>query len=276
MDFKSYNKNVLLDDNTGFLSSVFNAEGAHFLHDRGLQKIFIAMLLCCISPFIKAETSDHSKLRENLFSPDKRVACNAQIGVCYDRMGPSIGLTQIYLGNEAAQRLTDVMREQVMLSGPGKVFFPTQDSVCIGETGPCIANGSIDDALTGILYGPWRESDQNAQKLALLNVEWQWVGSRYNDDTSIMPPEPSRYTVIFLTDGLVRARVDCNRAGGRYDIDAHQLKIDITRSTRVACEPNSMETAFLKDIARTNSFFLKQGRLYIDLNYHSGTMEFKQ
>jgi heat shock protein HslJ len=279
MHLKSSKKTVWVVDDADLSNAASNAYGVYsacFLYLRRIFKIFIAIIMFSISLSIVAETSHQSLLPEHTFSPDKRVVCNAERAVCFDRMGPSIGLTRIYLGDEAAQRVTIMMREQLMLSGSGKVFFPTQDSVCIGESGPCIINGDVDEALNGVLFGPWQEDELNTSKLRLYDVEWQWVGSRYNDDTSIKPPEPSHYTLNLLPDGSVHARADCNRAGGRYSIEAHQLRIDINRSTRAACAPDSLEAHFLKDIARTGAFFLKNGQLYIDLNYHSGTMQFSQ
>ena len=48
---------------------------------------------------------DASGMSSPLYSPDHRVVGNREHAVCYDRDGASIGLTQAFLGQEAADRL---------------------------------------------------------------------------------------------------------------------------------------------------------------------------
>lgn len=215
-----------------------------------------------------------ASLPEGLSTPDQRVVCNTMRGACYDRLGPSIGLTQIFLGREAAENLTAVLRHALPPSGVEPSFSPAPGVECVRETGPCRALGAVHEGLTAVLFGPWPETRRDAEVVALLGVDWKWLGTRYNDDTSTKPDEPSHYTLRLSADGSVQARLDCNRAGGQYRLEAHRLTVELTHSTMAACEPGSLDTIFRKDLARTGTFFLKDGRLYVDLSYDSGTMEF--
>ncbi len=46
-------------------------------------------------------------------------------------------------------------------------------------------------------------------------------------------------------------------------------------STRMACAPDSLDTVFMRDLQRVVSFFLRNGRLYLELPYDSGTLKFR-
>ena len=109
---------------------------------------------------------------------------------------------------------------------------------------------------------------------AILDADWHWLGTRYNNDTETRPAEPARYTLRLQPDGSARLRVDCNRAGGRYRIEARRIRIETTHGTLAACEPGSLERVFLRDLAAAAGYFMKEGRLYLDLQDDSGTMEF--
>lgn len=74
--------------------------------------------------------------------------------------------------------------------------------------------------------------------------------------------------------GLVRLQADCNAAGGRYRIEEHRITITVTHSTMAACEPDSADRTFLKDLDAAGRWFDREGRLYLDLAVGSGAMEF--
>jgi len=209
-------------------------------------------------------------LPDGLSTPDPRVVCNTAQAICYDRLGPSIGLTQVYLGREAADRLTTALRGPPA-SGPETSFSPAPGVECRRATGPCRIAGKVDTELTALLFGPWPATG-NAD--ALLGVDWKWLASRYPDGSVVTPPDPSHYTLHFTSDGLVKLRVDCNRAGGRYRLDAPRLAIEVMHSTRAACGPQSLESVFLRDLARTDTAVIRDARLYIELRDPGGRMEF--
>jgi heat shock protein HslJ len=212
-------------------------------------------------------------LPEGLSSPDQRVVCNTARGACYDRFGPSIGLTQAFLGRAAAAALTAELREEPAAARQAN-FSPAPGIECVRAAGPCRRQGKVLGELTAILFGPWPETGLDAELRSILGIEWKWLGSRYNNDTSLRPADPSRYTVRLEANGFVQARVDCNRAGGRYRLAERRLTIELMHSTMAACEPGSLEAVFRQDLARTGHFHLRDGRLFVDLGYDTGTMEF--
>lgn len=108
----------------------------------------------------------------------------------------------------------------------------------------------------------------------IIGPVWQWVRTRYNNDTITAPEKPERYTIRFLENGNIAVKADCNQKGGTYTREGKTVTIRITHSTMAACEPGSLEGTFAKDLGAAAVFFLKDGDLYIDLKYDSGTMRF--
>lgn len=215
-----------------------------------------------------------AELPAGLSSPDRGVVCDSQRGACFDRFGPSIGLTQAFLGPDAARALTSVLRNAPPDRSPGAEFSPADNVTCRRETGPCRVSGVLHAALTAVLYGPHPARSRSAEAAAVVGVEWRWVASRYSDDTEARPADRTRYRLRLQPDGTLHARVDCNQAGGRYRIDGSAIVIEVTHSTMAACEPGSLDRTFLRDLGGATTFFVRQGRLYLDLKYDSGTMEF--
>lgn len=103
--------------------------------------------------------------------------------------------------------------------------------------------------------------------------DWQWVQTLYNDGKKYVPSEPKQYTIRFQDDGTLKIRADCNLKGGRYAISENSLSIEITQSTMAACPEGSLEDRFVRDLSAGARYFLKDGNLYIDLKYDSGTMK---
>ena len=236
---------------------------------RRLQSLLIIALA---SLAVMPATADEKSA--TLFTPDRRVLCNRDRAVCYDRFGPSIGLTQAFLGQEAADRLTDALRAAAPPAT--KPEFSVADAiVCRREVGPCLVNGTEDATLTAVLFGPWDSTDR-PDLASVLGIDWQWQGSRYSDGTSSRPTDPDHYVVHFEQSGRVVLRVDCNRAMGAYRMLGASLTIQIGPMTRAACLPESLDTTFLRDLSGVSGFSLDGDRLRLEMRSAdaTGTMEF--
>ena len=210
-----------------------------------------------------------------LDAPDHGVVCHREGGVCYDRYGPSIGLTEAFMGSAAANRLTTALRERPTERQPGAVFSPAEGVECVHKTGPCRVQGAPHAALTAVLYGPWPPRlEHGAEARAIVGADWRWLGTRYNNDTEVRPAEPARYTLHLAPDGAVRVHADCNGAGGQYRLAGSRITIEVTHTTMAACESGSLDGVFLQDLAAAAGYFMQHGQLYLDLQYDTGTMEF--
>ncbi len=117
-----------------------------------------------------------AELPAGLRSPDHGVVCDSRRGVCFDRFGPSIGLTEAFLGPSAARALTAVLREAPPDHGPRAEFSPAENVRCRRKTGPCRTGGVVDDALTAVLYGSRPAGARRADASALGNLPATYTG----------------------------------------------------------------------------------------------------
>ena len=109
---------------------------------------------------------------------------------------------------------------------------------------------------------------------AILNKTWQWE-STITPVEKITVPEPERYTILLQADGRAQMRFDCNSGSGGFKISPGKLSFGPLLSTRMACLPDSLDNAFMRDLQRVVSFFVDSGRLYLELPDDSGTMTFR-
>jgi len=121
---------------------------------------------------------------------------------------------------------------------------------------------------------PLPEVAAGGKRALVAGTVWQWAQTLYSDGQRSVPSDPQRYTINFLENGEISAKADCNMKGGRYTLDENRLSLEITRSTRRACEDGSLEDRFVRDLSAGTSFFLRGGELYIELKFDSGVMKF--
>ena len=107
---------------------------------------------------------------------------------------------------------------------------------------------------------------------------WQWVQTLYSDDRKVVPANPENYTIQFQEGGTLNVKADCNQKGGTYSSSAQEkrISIEITHSTMAFCPEGSLEDEFVKGLSAAAIYFIKDGDLYIDLKYDSGTMRFSE
>jgi heat shock protein HslJ len=155
---------------------------------------------------------------------------------------------------EVQGHLTDKATEGFATDYDGQIVIEALDLIRNRQEEDCAASLVAGDDITG--------------------AEWKWQQTLYNNDQRAVPGDPSHYTITFKPDGTLSIRADCNRAGGKYTLEKSALTIEVTHSTRAACPPDSLEQTFLKNLNATAIYFMREGHLYIDLKYDTGTMKF--
>lgn len=113
-------------------------------------------------------------------------------------------------------------------------------------------------------------------KSSLTDAIWRWQGTVYNNDTESVSADPDRFTLTLQSDGKVSIRADCNRGGGTYILDEKKISITITHTTRAACSPGSLEKPYIRDLNGVAGWFFKEGDLYLDIKFDTGTMKFSK
>jgi heat shock protein HslJ len=109
---------------------------------------------------------------------------------------------------------------------------------------------------------------------AITGVTWEWISTTTPVEQTVVP-DPARYTILLQPDGQLRARFDCNRGGGKYEIEEGRLSFGPLISTRVACPEDSLDAPFMMDLQRVSSFFVRDGELYLEMPMDSGTLRFR-
>jgi heat shock protein HslJ len=109
----------------------------------------------------------------------------------------------------------------------------------------------------------------------LLNTQWQWIETITPVET-ITATNPQSYSLTLLSNGKAQILFDCNRGGGTYEAGKGKLSFGQLFSTRMACEPGSQDTIFMRDLSRITSFFIEGDDLYLEMPVDSGTLHFRK
>lgn len=122
--------------------------------------------------------------------------------------------------------------------------------------------------------GSAAESRQRTPE-AITGKLWQWEET-VTPTEKIVSAAPGNYTLQLQADGRAQVRYDCNRGGGSYRIgEPGRIAFGPLASTMMACPPGSQAHRFGKDLGQVISFFVEDGRLYLELPVDSGTMRFR-
>lgn len=109
--------------------------------------------------------------------------------------------------------------------------------------------------------------------LGLTDIPWEWVGT--TSPSGLAPVgDPSRYIILFNTDGTANIKADCNSVHATYTTDGSSISITPGPSTMAACPPDSQDAQFMNQLSNAAIYFIDGGNLYIDLFADAGTMRF--
>ena len=97
---------------------------------------------------------------------------------------------------------------------------------------------------------------------AIPPVVWELVEYTERGGEPVAIDDPTRYTLQFLAEGELLARVDCNQGHGGYTAADGVLTVTPMATTRMACPPGSVDTVFLRLLLAATAFgFDADGRL---------------
>ena len=107
-------------------------------------------------------------------------------------------------------------------------------------------------------------------------TSWQLVKFQGSDDTTLVPDDPSKYTIAFDRDGGVSVRIDCNRGHGSWtSAEATQLRFGPMALTRAMCPPAPLNDRLARDWQYVGSYIMKGGHLFLSLKMDGGIYEFE-
>ncbi|WP_155523478.1 META domain-containing protein [Nodosilinea nodulosa] len=108
---------------------------------------------------------------------------------------------------------------------------------------------------------------------ALVGTLWKLQQIQLSNDTLLVPDQPDSYTAEFLEDGTLLVQADCNRGRGTFSTtDDHRLEVSPIATTMAACPEGSIGSDFVQALGNSGTYFFRDGKLFIDLAFDSGTM----
>ena len=124
---------------------------------------------------------------------------------------------------------------------------------------------------------PERVSEYSASG-ALAGSSWRLVEFQSMDDATgtIVPKDPSRYTMRLKEDGTVVMRLDCNRATGTWsaepgdDVASGRFEFGPLAVTRALCPPPSLGESIAAQAEYIRSYVRRYGKLYLALMADAG------
>ncbi len=126
-----------------------------------------------------------------------------------------------------------------------------------------------------VLAGPLLDDGAAGNEIAaIVNIPWAWAESKYNNDTEVVVQDKRAYMLRMHADGALEIQADCNQVIGRYAVEGRSISISLGPATMRACAPGSLDRQFLKDLEGAAGWFLKEGDLYLDIKFDTGTMRF--
>jgi uncharacterized lipoprotein YbaY len=130
-------------------------------------------------------------------------------------------------------------------------------------------------AFSAVVLWSWTPRAAEAGgSVSLEGPVWQWQGTQLSDGSRFTPTDPGAYTVQFVDETRVAARLDCNRSIGSYTATERLLTITLGATTLAACPPGSLDRTFSRQLGLVSSYWYSGSDLIMELAVDSGTMRF--
>ena len=96
------------------------------------------------------------------------------------------------------------------------------------------------------------------------------------DGKVLRPHDSNRYILAFGADGVVSARIDCNRGRGSWrSAGPGQVEFGPMALTRALCPPGSLHDQIVRQWDYVRSYVVRDGHLFLSLMADGGIYEFE-
>lgn len=112
------------------------------------------------------------------------------------------------------------------------------------------------------------------QAETLAGTSWRLVAFQGGDGTLLRPDDRDKYSFSFGADGVLSARIDCNRGRGSWkSSESGRLELGPMAITRAMCPPGSLHDQVVRQLPYVRSYVLRNGKLFLSLMADGGTYE---
>ena len=109
----------------------------------------------------------------------------------------------------------------------------------------------------------------------IFEISWQWAEQIESEPAGqSVVPDPANYTLLFLPDGTLRVRADCNTGTGTYKLEGNKLVLELGAMTVAMCPPDSLHDQFLALLGQVDTAAMDKSRLVLALKGEAGRMVF--
>ena len=132
---------------------------------------------------------------------------------------------------------------------------------CAQDRTPAEASAAVGTAsATPTFANPQNSSGANE----LAGTSWKLVKLQTGDETTLVPDDPSKYTITFGSNGRVSAQVDCNRGSSTWKTGrGNELTFGSWSRTSAKCPPGSLHDKIVTEGANVRSYSIKDGHLFL-------------
>ncbi len=186
----------------------------------------------------------------------------------------SIGSEALYVGDRIAPQSTNLENGNVIVVNfadrkPGEAFSVKPS---VGKSLRLLFDAQtmrLGEVVTNF------EGEADPSRMTLKMKPWTWISTKYNNDTTVQPRMPGKFSVTFKDDKKFTVTTDCNSVGGTYLAESSKLIFGNMFSTMMYCA-NSQEAEFSKMLESVQSFmFTSKGELVLNMKLDTGTILFK-
>ena len=171
------------------------------------------------------------------------------LALVQEQDGKPVHVSSTLLGDRAVLNSVTIQDNQIVVD---MVTQGPDDPMCCPSTRVvntyALQDGQLVEVSSEVM------GRQEAAGDSLVGPVWQWQGSKYNNDTEAVPADAAQYTIQFNDDGTVAVKADCNNGSGSYTTDGSSILIEIMTTTLAACAEDSLEQAYLQDLAAAAIF----------------------
>ncbi|MBE9060393.1 YbaY family lipoprotein [cf. Phormidesmis sp. LEGE 11477] len=171
----------------------------------------------------------------------------------------------LYDAGQIDSRYTYAVQSRITVDGDLQFINTTQF--------PVITNGNPTEGVE-VQVDQVDQEQATTDQPSLIGTVWQLEQIRYNNDTQVVTDNPSNYTIEFMDDGQLAIGADCNQAMGSFTEDSSSLSVELGPTTLAACGPESVASDYLQGLQNAVIYFFQDGKLFIDLQADTGTMQF--
>jgi heat shock protein HslJ/LysM repeat protein len=120
-------------------------------------------------------------------------------------------------------------------------------------------------------------SETTGTSSSFASVIWKWLGSTDQaGQNNIIVPNPDHYRLELLTDGMFRAKADCNIVSGSYTLSGNNLTVRLDPSPMAKCGSSELDQQYLRLLDQVVGYEQNEDNLVLNLADDGGRMNFSR